>query len=85
MTTIVTVTTSEHPAHVLGFPLVDREPVGGVEYRMIAEVPPGTTQEFASTADEDILVREIEAEAEAEQAEHDAPIDSEELPESEAA
>jgi hypothetical protein len=58
MTTIVTVTTGDHPAAVLAFPLKDGVPVGGEQYAQLGVVEPHSSGEFAAHSGQDILVRE---------------------------
>ncbi|MEL7698655.1 hypothetical protein VO57_015435 [Citromicrobium bathyomarinum] len=58
MTTTVTVTTGDHPAAVLAFPLKDGEPVGGERYSQLGVVPPQSQLIFHADADQDILVRQ---------------------------
>lgn len=76
MTTRVIISTGDHPAAVLAFPLKDGEPVGGAQYSQLGVVPPHSSGEFAAHSGQDILVREeelpeaaaAEAEAQAEEA-----------------
>ncbi|MAM39334.1 MAG: hypothetical protein CL949_12745 [Erythrobacter sp.] len=58
MTTRVIVTTGDHPAAVLAFPLKDGEPVGGAQYSQLGVVEPNATGEFVAHSGQDILVRE---------------------------
>lgn len=58
MTTTVTVSTSDHPAAVLSFPLEDGEPVGGEVYAQLGVVAPHSTGTFHAHSGADILVRE---------------------------
>lgn len=59
MTTTVTVKTHDWPVQVLGFPLVDRQPVEGGEYEGLAIVPPNSEQEFHVHCGQDVLVKEL--------------------------
>lgn len=74
MTTRVTVTTGDHPAAVLAFPLEDGEPVGGEQYAQLGVVEPHSSGEFAAHSGQDILVRE-EALPEAAAAEAGAAVE----------
>lgn len=64
MTTTVIVQTHDWPAEVLAFPLNNREPIEGGEWKMIGEVEPNSSGRFYVTSTSDLLVRELPSAAE---------------------
>jgi len=77
VTTTVTVSTSDHPAAVLAFPLKDREPTQAETYTQLGVVEPHSSQDFHAHSGQDILVLDLDLPAAGEAGVIDAASESE--------
>jgi hypothetical protein len=64
MTTKVTVTTHDWPVEVMEFPLRDRFPVEGGEWRKIGALGKNMSGEFTVHSGRDLMIRELPADFE---------------------